>query len=120
MKNRLFMLFAMFTLATMVVFGADISGKWMSEAPANGKGGPQTFNLKQDGALLTGTIEGGRGGPLELKNGKVDGDKIYFEVTREMQGNSITIKYTGHVTATDMTLSFDAGRGPRDMKLTKQ
>ena len=120
MKNRLFMLFAMFTLAAMVMFGADISGKWMSEAPANGKGGPQTFNLKQDGALLTGTVEGGRGGPVEIKNGKVDGDKIWFEVTREMQGNSITIKYSGKVTATDMTLSFDAGRGPRDMKLTKQ
>jgi hypothetical protein len=118
MKNRLFMLFAMFTLATMVMFGADITGKWVSEA--TGKGGPQTFNLKQDGALLTGTIEGGRGGPVEIKNGKVDGDKIYFEVTREMQGNSITIKYTGHVTATSLTLSYDAGRGAREMTLTKQ
>ena len=120
MKNRLFMLFAMFTLATMVVFGADISGKWMSEAPANGKGGPQTFNLKQDGALLTGTIEGGRGGPLELKNGKVDGDKVYFEVTREMGGNKMTSKYSGTVSGTSMTLSVESARGSREITLTKQ
>ena len=70
--------------------------------------------------MLTGTIEGGRGGPVEIKNGKVDGDKISFEVTREMQGNSVTIKYTGHVTATSLTLSFDTGRGAREMTLTKQ
>jgi hypothetical protein len=37
-----------------------------------------------------------------------------------MQGNSITIKYSGAVSATGMTLSFDAGRGARELKLTKQ
>jgi hypothetical protein len=120
MKNRLFMLFAMFALASMVVFGADVTGKWMSEAPANGKGGPQTFMLKSDGSTITGTIEGGRGGPLDIKNGKVDGDKVSFEVTREMQGNSMTIKYSGTVSGGTMTLSFDMGRGARELKLTKQ
>jgi hypothetical protein len=118
MKNRLFMLFAMFALASMVALGADISGKWISEA--TGKGGPQTYSLKQDGMTVTGTIEGGRGGPVEIKNGKLDGDNISFEVTREMQGNSITIKYTGTVSGSTMTLNVDMGRGPREVKLTKQ
>ena len=53
--------------------------------------------LKQDGAMLTGTIQGGRGGAAEIKNGKVDGDNVSFEVTREFNGNSITIKYSGSV-----------------------
>lgn len=120
MKNRLFMLFAMFALASMVVFGADVSGKWMSEAPANGKGGPQTFMLKDDGGTLTGTIQGGRGGPVDIKNGKVDGDKVSFEVEREFQGNAITIKYSGTVSGSSMNLSYDMGRGARELKLTKQ
>jgi len=118
MKNRLFMLFALFALASMVVLGADVSGKWVSEA--TGKGGPQTFTLKQSGSDLTGTVEGGRGGAVDIKNGKVDGDNVSFEVVRSMGGNDVTIKYSGKVDGGTMNLSFDAGRGPRDMKLTKQ
>ena len=118
MKNRLFILFALFALASMVVLGADVSGKWVSEA--TGKGGPQTFTFKQSGSDLTGSIEGGRGGAVDIKNGKVDGDKVSFEVVREFQGNSMTIKYSGTVEGSSMNLSFDAGRGAREMKLTKQ
>ena len=39
-------------------------------------------------------MEGGRGGADEISNGKVDGDNITFEVTREFNGNSFTTKYT--------------------------
>ncbi len=80
MKNRLVLLFAMFALACMVALGADISGKWVSDG--GGKGGPQTFNLKQAGSALTGSVETQRGA-ADISNGKVDGDKIYFEVTRD-------------------------------------
>lgn len=118
MKNRFLMLFAMLAVASMVVLGADVSGKWMSEA--TGKGGPQTFNLKQSGSSLTGTIEGGRGGPVEIKEGKVDGDNVSFNVEREFQGNSMTIKYTGTVSGDTMKLSVDMGRGPREITLKKQ
>lgn len=118
MKNRLMTMFALFTLASMVALGADVSGKWVSEA--QGKGGPQTFTFKQDGSALTGNVEGGRGGAVEIKNGKVDGDNVSFEVNREFQGNAITIKYSGSVSGDTMKLSFDMGRGARDMTLKKQ
>ena len=118
MKNRLVTLFAMLTLTCMVALGADVTGKWVSEA--TGKGGPQTYTLKQDGSTLTGTVQGGRGGPADISNGKVDGDNVSFEVTREMNGNSMTIKYSGTVSGTTMKLTVDMGRGPRDITLTKQ
>jgi hypothetical protein len=119
MKNRLFSLFALLTLASLVAFGADVTGKWMSEA--TGKGGPQTFTLKQSGSALTGTVEGGRGGPVEISNGKVDGDNVSFEVTRDMgDKGKFTTKYSGKVEGSTMTLNADAGRGPREVKLTKQ
>lgn len=120
MKNRLFLLFAMFALTSLVALAADVTGKWMSEAPANGKGGPQTFTLKQDGSTLTGTVEAGRGGPANVSNGKVDGDKVSFEVTREFNGNSMTTKYSGTVSGSSMTLTAEGARGSREMKLTKQ
>jgi hypothetical protein len=118
MKNRLVTLFAMLALFCMVALAQDASGKWVSEAM--GKGGPQTFTLKQDGSALTGTVQGGRGGPADISNGKVDGDKISFEVTREFNGNSVTTKYSGTISGNAITLTADMGRGPREMKLTKQ
>jgi hypothetical protein len=119
MKNRLFMLFALLALASMVVLGADVSGKWQSEA--TGKGGPQTFTLKQSGSGVTGSVEGGRGGPVEISNGKVDGDNVTFEVTRDMgDKGKFTAKYTLTVSGSTMKGSVDNGRGPRDITLTKQ
>jgi len=119
MKNRLVSMFALLALACVVAFAADVSGKWTSEA--TGKGGPQTFSLKQSGSTLTGTVEGGRGGPAEISNGKVDGSSVSFEVTRDMgDKGKITTKYTGTVDGGTMKLSADNGRGPRDVTLTKQ
>ena len=119
MKNRLFMMIALFALASMVVLGADVSGKWASEA--TGKGGPQTFTLKQSGSSITGTVEGGRGGPVEISNGKVDGDNVTFEVTRDMgDKGKFTTKYVLTVSGSTMKGTGDNGRGPRDITLTKQ
>jgi hypothetical protein len=118
MKNRLMLLFALLAMASMVALGADVTGKWVSEA--TGKGGPQTFTFKQDGSTLTGSVEGGRGGAVDIKNGKVDGDNVSFEVERQFQGNSITIKYSGTVSGDTMKLNVDMGRGPREITLKKQ
>jgi hypothetical protein len=118
MKNRLITLFGMLALACMVALGADVTGKWTAD---NGRGGTQTFNLKQDGSTLTGTVEGGRGGPVEISNGKVDGDKVYFEVTRDMgDKGKFTTKYSGTLSGGTIKGSADGGRGPRDITLTKQ
>src|SRR5205807_222761 len=70
MKKRLVLLCAMFALASIVAFAADVTGKWVGEANPNGKGGPPTFNFKQSGTTLTGTTAG-RGGDVEISNGKV-------------------------------------------------
>ncbi|HWZ29886.1 MAG TPA: hypothetical protein VNX18_01040 [Bryobacteraceae bacterium] len=119
MKNRLVLLFAMFALVSMVALGADVSGKWMSEA--TGKGGPQTFTLKQSGSSLTGSVEGGRGGAVDISNGKVDGDNVSFEVTRDMgDKGKFTTKYALTVSGSTMKGTGDNGRGPRDITLTKQ
>lgn len=123
MTKRLVTLCGLLVLVSLVAFAAaDISGKWTSEAPAGGKGGPQTFTFKQAGSDLSGTQEGGRGGPIEFTGGKVDGDKVMFEVTRDMgDKGKFTTKYTGTVSGTTIKLSADNGRGtPREITLNKQ
>src|SRR5271170_6611574 len=97
--KKLISLCALFALTTVMALAADITGTWKGEANPNGKGGPPTFTFKQSGETLTGTTTG-RGGETAISNGKVDGDKISFEVTREMNGQSMTSKYSGTISGT--------------------
>jgi hypothetical protein len=117
--KKLISLCALFALTTVMAMAADVTGTWKGEA--TGKGGPPNFTLKQSGSTLTGTSTG-RNGETEITNGKVDGDKIYFEVTVDMgDKGKRTSKYTGTVSGTTMSLKVDRGRGdPMDITLTKQ
>lgn len=121
MKKRIFSLCALLAIASLVAFAADITGKWVGEANPNGKGGPPTFNLKADGTKLTGSTMA-RGGEIEISNGMIEGDKVMFEVTRDMgDKGKFTTKYSGTVSGSTMKLSMDNGRGtPREITLTKQ
>ncbi|MGA3204231.1 MAG: hypothetical protein ABSF12_17205 [Bryobacteraceae bacterium] len=115
--KKLISLCALFALSTVMAMAADVTGTWKGEPGA--KGPAPSFTFKQDGSALTGK-SAGRNGDTDIANGKVDGDKIYFEVTREMGGNSMTFKYSGKVDGNTMKLSVETGRGPREMTLTRQ
>ncbi len=97
---------------TAISMAADATGTWTWTQPArNGGGGggggaerKTTLKLKAEGEKLTGKmITPGRQGAepreTEISNGKVSGDDISFEVTREFNGNKFTTKYSGKVTA---------------------
>jgi hypothetical protein len=75
----------------------DVSGTWTgSFAGPDGGGGMQiSFTFKQDGAKLTGTVQGPQGDAMAISNGKVDGDKISFTVAF----NGMTITHDGTVNA---------------------
>jgi hypothetical protein len=115
-------------------------------APGGGGGGGNmpprivTLDLKADGAKLTGTIlqpmgfgrRGGGGGgggeappaptPVQISNGKVDGNNISFEVTRDFGGNSMTTKYEGVVSGSEMKMKITSpgfqGGDPRVTEAT--
>jgi hypothetical protein len=119
------------TIALVFAFAAmaaDATGKWTFEQPGRGggPGRPTTITLKQDGAKLTGSVPGfGRGGdnpppPSEIKDGKVDGDKVSFTVTREFNGNSMVTKYEGTISGDEMKLKImrDGQNGPQTTEVT--
>jgi hypothetical protein len=78
------------TISAATALAADVTGTWIGEAPGpDGNSFQLTFTFKQDGAKLTGTVQGPQGEPLEISNGKIDGDKFSFDVSL----NGITISH---------------------------
>jgi hypothetical protein len=120
MKKTLVSMLGLVALTAMVALGADIDGKYMSEA--QGKGGPQTLMLKASGDKLTGTMEGGRGGAVEISEGMVHGSDVMFKVVRKGQdGTDRTTEYKGTLSGSDLKLTVTGGRGgPVDVSFKKQ
>src|SRR5690348_11234100 len=76
-------------LSILVVFklslcAADLTGKWTGtiEIKRNGeaKAEPALVILKQEGAVLTGSGGPNEGEQHPMRNGKVDGNKVTFEI----------------------------------------
>jgi len=92
-------------LSATLALAADVTGAWTGEAPGpNGEGFQLTFTFKQEGAKLTGTVAVPQGPPLDISNGKVDGDKISFDVSF----NGMTIKHDGVVNGDEIKLNTKA------------
>ncbi len=112
--------------ALLVVFGAkpllaasDMTGKWTTTMKApDGSDFSLTFDFKQDGAKLTGTVTGPQGDPLAIDNGKIDGDKFTFTVSF----NGTTITHDGTINGDEIKMSTKSDNGgmpPMDMTLKR-
>jgi hypothetical protein len=104
----------------IAAYAADVTGKWTAEVP--GRGGnmqTNTFVLKQDGAKLTGTVDGGRGGPAEISDGKVDGDNISFVRTVSFGDNTFKMVYKGKVSGAEIKFTRTIEGGPGDAPPTE-
>jgi hypothetical protein len=97
---RLSLIVSIAAMMTLTASAADVSGIWKGtmETPA----GPitNTITLKAQGAQVTGSVSLGDYGQGVIANGKLDGDKISFEVTLD-QGKLI---YEGAVAGDEMKL----------------
>jgi len=99
-------------LGTLLLIGllpslqaADITGTWVWSTPGRDGGEPRksTLVLKADGEKLTGKMktpgrQGAEPREIEIKDGKIKGDEVSFNVVYEFGGNQRTIKYAGKVT----------------------
>jgi hypothetical protein len=73
---------------------AGATGTWKWTQSFGGNDVETTLKLKQDGDKVTGTISGFQGNEDQIKDGKVDGDKVTFKVTRDFGGNTMVTTYT--------------------------
>jgi hypothetical protein len=117
---RTLVLSALLGLFALAASAADVTGKWAASVPGRNGNQDLTFNLKQDGSAVTGTITGGRGDQT-ISNGKVDGDNISFDVEVAFGDNKITQNYKGVVAGSEIKFTRSGGRGnPLEFTAKKQ
>ncbi len=92
-------------LAATCAFAADVDGKWAGTIP--GMDIPVSYTFKAEGTTLTGTSSGPDNTTIPIKDGKIDGNKISFNVSFDMGGQEIKLEYKGVVAADQIKLTFD-------------
>ena len=93
-------------------FAAGVTGTWRSEFDSQIGRQKYTYTLKQDGTNLTGKANSevnDQKREAELKEGKVDGNKISFVEMLNFQGNDIRISYKGTISSNEMKLTREVG-----------
>jgi hypothetical protein len=121
MRNWIVLCAALFMVfsAKPIFAATDVTGTWTgSIATPDGNTFDLTFNLKQDSGKVTGTIQGPQGDPLNIDNGKIDGDKLTFTVSF----NGMIITHDATVTGDEMkmtTKSDNGGMPPMQLTLKR-
>ena len=115
MKKTLFCICAAVAMAFVSVSAraADVTGAWTAQLTTpNGDSFALTFNFKQNGSTLTGTVQGPQGDPIAISDGKIDGNKLSFTVSI----NGMTITHEGTLNDAgdeiQMTTKSDQGNFP--------
>ena len=105
-------------LVTLPLGAIDISGKWTGSFEAQNNEGekrtePVFMVLKQEGDKLTGSGGPNEGEQHAFQNGKVEGDKVSFEIAL---GNGGTIYF--NLTVTGDEIKGDMKRAREDKEQT--
>jgi hypothetical protein len=96
MKSMVFgALIGVAALSSLVLAQGTVDGKWAGEV--QGGRGPQqvTLTLKADGAKLTGTASGGRGGDVQVEEGTIKNNVLSFKTNQQGRGGQITFTWSG-------------------------
>lgn len=106
-------------LSATLVMAADVTGNWAAEMKTpDGSSIQLSFTFKQDGSKLTGSVTGPQGGATDIAEGKVDGNKLSFNVSF----NGMTIKHEGVIDGDQITLTTksDDGNFPGGQMILKR
>jgi hypothetical protein len=96
---------ALIAAFALTASAADVAGTWKASYETPNGTGQSTFVFKTDGAKLTGTVTG-QMGEAPISEGKIDGDKISFAVSRDFNGQTFKITYDGVVNGNEMKLTL--------------
>lgn len=94
-------------LSAAPALAADVDGKWAGTISTPGGDFPVAFDFKADGPTLTGTTLSPDGMSVNIKDGKIDGDKITFGVSLDFGGMPLEIAYSGVVTPMELKMKAD-------------
>jgi len=112
MKTRVLGILALLLAVALPAAAADLAGKWTAEFDSPIGVQKYIYEFKKSGDALTGqaTYDDSMGkGTVALENLKIDGDKVSFEEPLTIDGNTITIKYSGTLAGDELKLSRVVG-----------
>ena len=118
LKRAILIALAFFVLGS-VMFAADVDGKWTGSVSTPGGDFPVGFTFKAEGATLTGTMMGMDGMDIAIKDGKVDGANISFNVTLDFGGMPFMLNYKGVVAADQIKFTGEAAGMPFEFTVKK-
>jgi hypothetical protein len=89
----------------------DVTGTWTwTYKTRDGQDATAKLKLKQEGDKVTGTYIARAGQEDPVENGKITGDEITFDVTRDIGGQRMKFAYKGKVAGDTITGKITFGR----------
>ncbi len=118
MKSRILLAVLVIFALVLPALAQGIDGKWEAKQTTQRGEVVTTFEFKNAGGKVTGTMTRAGGQATELKNGKFEGAKLTFEVSQAGRGGGdpVTITYTGTVSGDSIKFTTAGGRGPQEIE----
>ena len=117
MKLKLAILTAVVFTATWMAMGAlaqdvNLTGTWKAKTVSARGSSEQTMELKQSGNTFTGEMTNAQGVKETIKDGKVTGSDITFNISRKQaSGDMADVAYKGTVKGDEITGTFTGASG---------
>ncbi len=112
MKIRNLAFLSLLLSTALTASAGELAGRWTAEFDSPIGVQKYVYEFKKAGDTLTGeaTFERSIGnGSTPLNNVKVDGDKLSFDEPLKIEGNEITITYTGTLVGDELKLERKVG-----------
>jgi hypothetical protein len=97
--------------AAEMTAAADVTGSWKGSFDFNGTAVPVTFKLQSSGPAVTGTVEGMGPAPIDIHDGKIDGQALTFWINVDYQGQTYVLNYKGKVQPNQIDFDFGTADG---------
>lgn len=101
-----------------VARAADLSGTWKGSFNFQGTDVPVTLNLKVADTAVTGTIEGLPTSPVDIHDGKIDGQNITFWTNTDYEGQTYKLIFKGKISADSVDFEFGTEDGSWSTTMT--
>jgi hypothetical protein len=92
---------ALFVLTCARLFAADITGTWKASFDTQIGTQNYTYEFVVKDTTLTGKIQSEMGGTSDIRQGKVEGDKVSFVEIFKFENMEIEITYSGQIVSAD-------------------
>jgi hypothetical protein len=106
--------------AASAAWAQDLTGKWTATAVGNNVA--VTLDLKVAGNVVTGAILNPQSGPAEIKEGKIEGNKISFHVMRTANNTTNKVLWQGTIEGEEIhfTRSVEGAQQPAMQVIAKR